>query len=49
VSRWKKEAQENGQRAFPGQGHPQAKGTRRMWNYSGCAARLKSCAQSGRY
>jgi transposase len=23
VSRWKKEAQQNGQRAFPGQGHPQ--------------------------
>jgi transposase len=23
VSRWKKEAQENGPRAFPGQGHPQ--------------------------
>jgi transposase len=23
VSRWKREAQENGQRAFPGQGHPQ--------------------------
>jgi transposase len=23
VSRWKKEAQENGQRAFPGPGHPQ--------------------------
>lgn len=22
VSRWKKEAQQNGQRAFPGQGHP---------------------------
>jgi transposase len=23
VSRWKKEAEQNGQRAFPGQGHPQ--------------------------
>ena len=23
VSRWKKEAQQNGQHAFPGQGHPQ--------------------------
>ena len=23
VSRWKKEAKQNGQRAFPGQGHPQ--------------------------
>jgi transposase-like protein len=23
ISRWKKEAQENGQRAFPGAGHPQ--------------------------
>ena len=23
VSRWKKEAEKNGQRAFPGQGHPQ--------------------------
>jgi transposase len=23
VSRWKKEAQQNGQKAFPGQGHPQ--------------------------
>ena len=23
VSRWKKEADQNGQRAFPGQGHPQ--------------------------
>jgi transposase len=23
VNRWKKEAQQNGQRAFPGQGHPQ--------------------------
>jgi transposase len=23
VSRWKKEAQQNGPRAFPGQGHPQ--------------------------
>ena len=23
VSRWKKEAEHNGQRAFPGQGHPQ--------------------------
>jgi transposase len=23
VSRWKKEAQRNGQQAFPGQGHPQ--------------------------
>jgi transposase len=23
VSRWKREAQENGQRAFPSQGHPQ--------------------------
>jgi transposase len=23
VSRWKKEAERNGQRAFPGQGHPQ--------------------------
>ncbi len=23
VSRWKKEAESNGQRAFPGQGHPQ--------------------------
>ena len=23
VSRWKKEAAQNGQRAFPGQGHPQ--------------------------
>jgi transposase len=23
VRRWKKEAQQNGQKAFPGQGHPQ--------------------------
>ncbi len=23
ISRWKKEAEQNGQRAFPGQGHPQ--------------------------
>jgi transposase len=23
ISRWKKEAEHNGQRAFPGQGHPQ--------------------------
>ncbi len=23
VSRWKKEAEQNGQKAFPGQGHPQ--------------------------
>lgn len=23
VSRWKKEAEQNGERAFPGQGHPQ--------------------------
>nr|WP_170065464.1 hypothetical protein [Abditibacterium utsteinense] len=23
MSRWKKEAQQKGQRAFPGQGHPQ--------------------------
>jgi transposase len=23
VSRWKKEAEQNGRRAFPGQGHPQ--------------------------
>ena len=23
VSRWKKESEQNGQRAFPGQGHPQ--------------------------
>jgi hypothetical protein len=23
VSRWKKEVEKNGQRAFPGQGHPQ--------------------------
>ena len=31
VSLWKKEAEQNGQRAFPGQGHPQDEELSRLW------------------
>ena len=31
VSRWKKGAEQNGQKAFPGQGHPQDEELSRLW------------------
>ena len=43
MSRWKKEAEKNGQRAFPGQGHPQTR------SCLGCGVRMKCCARNGRY
>ena len=43
VSRWKKEAEMNGQRAFPGQGHPQDEELARLRRETTC------CARSARY
>ncbi len=43
VSRWKKEAQQNGQRAFPVKAIPKTK------NCPGCGVRTKCYAKSGRF
>ena len=45
VSRWKKEAQQNGQRAFPGQGHPQ-KAIPKMKKWLDCAVKTRCYAKN---
>ena len=47
ISRWKKEAAQNGQRAFPGLPFL-AKGIHRTKNWPGCGARMKCCARNAK-